>query len=261
MRKSNTSKALSEKIEYSVWLLMVNRMQAMAKPASNWKRNVWDANTGELQQKLVPPSAFPPSGLTWCCSPDGETVATCGSNPATYARLWGLATGQRLKDFAHDAHVGALASNSKTIAIGGSDDKVNVLDKFSGFIEASFSLSKLRSLYFSPDDSEMLGVGSEQFVAWQLARGGSFVLSGRGGQILQAGFTSDGERIVTTSGDRKARIWDAHDGSQIYVLDAHAARIDCLGITTVDSGRNAGRSHHAAPKSGSVASEGNQPSF
>jgi hypothetical protein len=161
----------------------------------------------------------------------------------------------------HSCGCPSFASNSKTIAIGGSDDKVNVLDKFSGLVEANFSLSKIRSLYFSPDDSEMLGVGSEQCVAWQLARGGSFVLSGRGGQILQAGFTSDGERIVTTSGDRKARIWDAHDGSQIYVLDAHAARIDCLGITTVDSGRNAGRSHHAAPKSGSVASEGKQPSF
>jgi WD40 repeat protein len=194
---------------------------------------VWDANTGELQQKLVQPLAFPPSGLTWCCSPDGETVATCGSNPATYARLWRFATGQRLKDFARDAHVGALAfaSNSKTIAMGGWDDKVNVLDKFNGAIEASFSVSKLRSLYFSPDDSELLAIGSEQCVAWQFARGSSFALSGHRGQFLQAGFTADGERIVTTSEDRTARIWDAHDGSQIYVLDAHAARIDCLGIS------------------------------
>jgi hypothetical protein len=72
--------------------------------------------------------------------------------------------------------------------------------------DVSFSGSKLRALYFSPDDSELLAVGSEQCVVWQLARGSSFSLSGRGGQVLQAGFTADGERIVRTSADRTAGI-------------------------------------------------------
>jgi WD40 repeat protein len=48
--------------------------------------------------------------------------------------------------------------------------------------------------------------------------------------MLEVGFTADGERIVTTSEDRTARVWDAHTGRQIYVLDPHASRIDCLAI-------------------------------
>lgn len=39
------------------------------------------------------------------------------------------------------------------------------------------------------------------------------------------------KRIVTTSEDKTARIWDAHKGTQIYVLGPHAGWVDCLGIS------------------------------
>jgi WD40 repeat protein len=194
---------------------------------------VWDANSGELRHKLVQPLASAPSGLTWCCSQDGEMVMTCGSNPATYARLWRLATGQPFKDFVNEAHVVALAiaSNNKAIAIGERDDKVKVVEKFSGSVQASFSVSKLRSLYFSPDDSKLLAIGSDRGIVWQLASGTSFALLGHKDRILEAGFTPDGERIVTTSDDKTVRIWDAHDGRQLWLLDPHTPRVDRLGIS------------------------------
>lgn len=68
-------------------------------------------------------------------------------------------------------------------------------------------------------------------MVWQLAGGGSFALSGHEGRILETGFTPDGERIVTTSEDKTARICDAQKGTQIYVLGPHAGSVDCLGVS------------------------------
>jgi WD40 repeat protein len=193
---------------------------------------VWDATTGELQQKLVQPLASPPSGLTWCCSPDGETVATCGSNPATYVRLWSFTTGQRLKDFLDYDHVVALdfGSDGRAIALGTRDDKVVVLDKFSGVIDASFSISKVRSLHFSPKNGDILAIGSGSAMVQHLSGGNSFAFPDAGRRMLEAAFTADGERIVTTSEDRILTIWDGHTGKQIYAVNPHAARINCLAI-------------------------------
>jgi WD40 repeat protein len=39
-----------------------------------------------------------------------------------------------------------------------------------------------------------------------------------------------GERMVTTSEDRIVTIWNAHTGKQIYALNPHASRINCLAV-------------------------------
>jgi hypothetical protein len=46
-------------------------------------------------------------------------------------------------------------------------------------------------------------------------------LSGHGDYVFSAAYSPDGARIVTASGDRTARIWDARTGAQLTVLSGH----------------------------------------
>jgi WD40 repeat protein len=47
------------------------------------------------------------------------------------------------------------------------------------------------------------------------------VLKGHTDVVLSASFSPDGRRILTTSKDRTARVWDADSGKQIALLNAH----------------------------------------
>jgi WD40 repeat protein len=47
------------------------------------------------------------------------------------------------------------------------------------------------------------------------------VLRGHEGRVNTAAFSPDGPRVVTASGDRTARIWDAASGKEIAVLRGH----------------------------------------
>jgi hypothetical protein len=48
-----------------------------------------------------------------------------------------------------------------------------------------------------------------------------FALAGHDGLVWSAAFSPDGSRIVTASGDKTARIWDAASGREIAVLLGH----------------------------------------
>ncbi len=57
------------------------------------------------------------------------------------------------------------------------------------------------------------------------------VLRGHENQVLSASFSSDGQRIVTASRDKTARIWDAHTARQIVVLRGHDSAVDSAAFS------------------------------
>jgi WD40 repeat protein len=59
----------------------------------------------------------------------------------------------------------------------------------------------------------------------RLTRGGLFTLYGHTGAVLGVGFSPDGNRIITGSEDRTARIWDARTGSPLLELKGHTNRV------------------------------------
>ena len=62
------------------------------------------------------------------------------------------------------------------------------------------------------------------------------VLSGHGGWVYSVAPSPDGNRIVTASLDRTARIWDARTGAQLTVLSGHTGSVFCAAYSP-DSAR------------------------
>jgi eukaryotic-like serine/threonine-protein kinase len=68
------------------------------------------------------------------------------------------------------------------------------------------------------------------------------VLTGHGDRVFSALYSPDGERIVTASADRSARIWDARTGAQLLALNGHSDRV-FYGAYSPDGARIVTASH------------------
>ena len=51
-------------------------------------------------------------------------------------------------------------------------------------------------------------------------------LKGHEGEVRSAAYSLDGQRIVTASHDRTAKVWDAQMGQHIITLNGHNARLN-----------------------------------
>ena len=59
----------------------------------------------------------------------------------------------------------------------------------------------------------------------QQTRGGLFTLYGHTGPVCSVAFSPDGSRIVTGSGDRTAKVWDARTGTALLELKGHMGAV------------------------------------
>jgi WD40 repeat protein/serine/threonine protein kinase len=51
------------------------------------------------------------------------------------------------------------------------------------------------------------------------------VLSGHAARVLSARYSPDGRRIVTSSADKSARVWDARTGAALIIMNGHTDRV------------------------------------
>lgn len=57
-------------------------------------------------------------------------------------------------------------------------------------------------------------------ILWDVATGQSiFRLKGHTGEIVSLSFNSDGDKLVTGSFDKTARVWDAQNGKCMFILN------------------------------------------
>lgn len=86
-----------------------------------------------------------------------------------------------------------------------------------------------------------------QLTAWAMraASGMRAVLQGHSDAVLYADFRADGQRVVTASADKTARIWDVRSGRSLLVLAPHPAAVerasfaaDGRSITTICSDKS-----------------------
>jgi WD40 repeat protein/TPR repeat protein len=192
---------------------------------------IWDAATGKSVAVL---SGHGDTVRTAAFSPDGQRIVTA-SFDAT-ARIWGAASGMQLAVLADiGEYVGdaAYSPDGQRIVIA-SDQIARIWDPAALKQIAALSghTDFVRSVAFSPDERRILTASNDWTARiWDAAGGAQLaVLSGHGegipsdeegGNVRSAAFSPDGQRIVTASNDKSARIWDAATGKQLAVLSGH----------------------------------------
>jgi hypothetical protein len=68
---------------------------------------------------------------------------------------------------------------------------------------------------------------------WDAASGTNLLmLKGHGAPIRSVAFSPDGQKIVTGSGDKTAKLWDALNGTNLLTLEGHSGRILSVAFST-----------------------------
>jgi WD40 repeat protein/serine/threonine protein kinase/tetratricopeptide (TPR) repeat protein len=193
----------------------------------------WDPDTGQdpltLQVKDLPHRV--------AVSPDGQRLA-CGTN-GTAVTIWDPATGlrlQTLRGHTYKPWAVAFSPDGRLLATGAHDHTVILWDPVTG--QPRRKLPQEGSIYalaFSPDGQLLaasLNVSSAEHgpvgrvVLLSMASGQPVrTLSGHTHVIWDVAFSPDGERLVSTSADQTARVWDVKTGRQRVCFRGHRQEV------------------------------------
>jgi WD40 repeat protein len=172
---------------------------------------VRDADTGRALVTL------PVAGAVWSVaySHDGKTIATNGDRVQT----WDSGSGDAIEDYGPGGPAIVFAPDDTRICFSrwsesGKAAEVDVLDMGEGVV--TFSLSgqmasgQVRGIAWSSDDTKIATGGDDRMVRLWNASSGQFLraLAGHSEAVISASFSPDGKRLVTSSLDDEARVWD-----------------------------------------------------
>jgi len=189
---------------------------------------VWDSETGE------PPVALEGSSALWTKINSTETrILTCNWENFT---LWDAQSGKaiyalRVKTGGGDAAEFSFDGRSLAVALS---DVVIIIDADSGARVAELNHAGVKRVAFSKDSTRLLTVSDddETVRVWN-AKNGQLIAILKGhvhtpntegmayNFIAAAQFSADGQRVLTASEDRTARVWDANTGREIALLRGH----------------------------------------
>jgi WD40 repeat protein len=162
---------------------------------------------------------------TLSVSPDGRYIATVADHGN--AQLWDAATGKQIADFGPLASSAAMpfSGDSTRVAIV-RDGSAEVHQTATGRLVTAVRESKCTPSSASLDrHGDLLAAacsGNDVLVSRVSDRRAVATLRGRG-RVQSLSFSPDGRRVLTTSADHMAAVWDARMGRQQSVLRGHTA--------------------------------------
>jgi WD40 repeat protein/tRNA A-37 threonylcarbamoyl transferase component Bud32 len=200
---------------------------------------IWDAVSG---RPLLVLRGDTRGVLSAAFSPDGRRIATA-SNDRT-ARIWDAVSGRPLLVLrGHTSYVAsaAFSPDGGRIVTASWDQTARVWDAFSGksLLMLRGHTDAVHRAAFSPDGQHIVTASLDKTARiWDAASGRELrVLSAgeagsatfsllSGGEAGTAAFSPDGRRVVTSSGDESARIWDVEGNRALLVLSGHTDRVE-----------------------------------
>jgi WD40 repeat protein len=183
---------------------------------------LWDTTSGKLLQ------TFPHRGpvLQAVFSPDGRHVLTASADKT--AKLWDADTGALIESFQHDSFVkhAIFGPDGTAILTTSGASAADLWDAGSGKLIHSFQhADTVQNGVFSPRDGQLILTASADKTAklWDRASGKLLACFQHDAPVMDATFNSDGDRILTTSGDR-AELWNAVTPRLIFEQLRHSSQ-------------------------------------
>lgn len=184
---------------------------------------VWDARTGKMRFEL---KGHDKEIFDAKFSPKGTMIVTASKDGT--ARLSNAETGAELRVLRGAPFINATFSPDESKIVTASEDKVarvwNSADGTEMLPALAGHTTHIRTVAFSRDGLRII-TGSWDHTAkvWDAQTHAMlFSLQGHGDAVRSADFSSDG-RIITTSGDRTARIWK--ENSTLFQLSGHQGAV------------------------------------
>ncbi|GIM13509.1 hypothetical protein Vretimale_16605 [Volvox reticuliferus] len=199
---------------------------------------VWDMNIGDCVMHLARNAPLTSVGIT----PDSSAAVVAAADGT--AAVWNLSTGQVTHNFkGHTGRINCLAIDKQGIRVitGSEDHTGRVWNLQNGECEAvlqghggaSGLVGSVLDVCVCADGTLAVTV-SDDFSGrvWDLDEDGEqlHVLEGHGGWVTSAAFVGTSHRVVTTSHDATARIWDALRGRCLFVLTGHSGRLNRVSV-------------------------------
>jgi WD40 repeat protein len=192
----------------------------------------WNPDTGAL---LATFKGHSPAKGTLKSSPDGLRVITSYDYGSCSAEVWDTRTGLRL--FLLEGHTRGVFSagfmpDGTMFTVSG-DKTVNFWSALDGHLLRTIALSIKPFLAdLSPDGTRMALSNGNDVRMLDIASGTlGITFTGHTDTVSDVAFSSDGELLVTGSGDGLAKLWDADTGVCHKTFTGHVGPVRCVAIS------------------------------
>ena len=210
---------------------------------------IWDASSGAPGAKLVGAGSRLGSTSLWDAAfdPTGRFVVTAGTG--TNTRVWDATSGETVRmlphpsDYPDQPSAGPLAfvrsagfSADGRLVMTAGDTTARIRDARSD--RALHALREVRAGLATPLESASIHPSGRTVLTastvgarvWDVPRRRIAIRFAHPGTVRDAAFSPDGARIVTTSTDRTARVWDSPTGRLVKILRGHRGPVSTAGL-------------------------------
>jgi WD40 repeat protein len=182
---------------------------------------LWDVATAKAGAKLTTHTDWV---LALAFSPDGKELASGGADGTV--KVWEVATGKKRLDVPARAAAApnqpppeadtvmslAFSPDGKTLAVGGSDTQIHLLNAADGKLLRSLAghTSSVRALAFHPGGALLVSGGKDRTIRlWNPANGQALkTLEGHTAWVEGLALFAQGTRLASVGADQTLRLWD-----------------------------------------------------
>jgi len=210
----------------------------LAVPSSDRIIRLWDAQSGELRNKLIGHCGETGWVFSVAWSPDGRILASSADDKTI--RLWDGQSGELFRTLKGQSDLifcVAWSPDGRMLASGSNDKTVRLWDAQSGDLLQTFKghTNKVFSVAWSPD-GRMLASCSHLYDAtvrlWDSHTNKLLhTFKGHNNNVLYVAWSPDGQTLASCSGDYTIRLWDTKTGQQKNLLEGHTKVVTCISFS------------------------------